>query len=51
MTTMRATLRAHLPERRLEWIEDGRILEITAFHDPGLFPAFALPTALPPTRR
>lgn len=32
-------------------IEDGRIVEVTAFHDPGLFPAFALPTALPPTRR
>jgi RNA polymerase sigma-70 factor (ECF subfamily) len=28
-------------------IEDGRIAEITAFHDPGLFPAFALP----PSRR
>jgi RNA polymerase sigma-70 factor, ECF subfamily len=32
-------------------IEDGRIVEITAFHDPGLFPAFALPLALPPTHR
>jgi RNA polymerase sigma factor (sigma-70 family) len=32
-------------------IEDGRIEEITAFHDPGLFPAFALPAALSPARR
>jgi RNA polymerase sigma-70 factor (ECF subfamily) len=32
-------------------IEQGRILELTAFHDPGLFPAFALPTALPPAHR
>jgi len=32
-------------------IEDGRIVEVTAFHGPGLFPAFALPTALPPTHR
>jgi RNA polymerase sigma-70 factor (ECF subfamily) len=32
-------------------IEDGRILEMTAFHDLGLFPAFRLPTALPPTDR
>jgi RNA polymerase sigma-70 factor, ECF subfamily len=32
-------------------IEDGRIVEVSAFHDPGLFPAFALPTALPPTHR
>jgi RNA polymerase sigma-70 factor (ECF subfamily) len=32
-------------------IEDDRIVELTAFHDPRLFPAFALPTALPPTRR
>jgi RNA polymerase sigma-70 factor (ECF subfamily) len=32
-------------------IENGRIAELTAFHDPGLFPAFALPTALPPTHR
>jgi RNA polymerase sigma-70 factor (ECF subfamily) len=28
-------------------IEGDRIAEITAFHDPGLFPAFALPTVLP----
>jgi RNA polymerase sigma-70 factor (ECF subfamily) len=27
-------------------IEDGRIVELTAFHDPGLFPAFALPAAV-----
>jgi RNA polymerase sigma-70 factor (ECF subfamily) len=32
-------------------IEDGRIVEVTAFHEPGLFPAFALPAALPPTHR
>jgi RNA polymerase sigma-70 factor, ECF subfamily len=32
-------------------IEDDRIVELTAFHDPRLFPAFALPTALPPTHR
>ncbi|MCT9929132.1 sigma-70 family RNA polymerase sigma factor [Planotetraspora sp. A-T 1434] len=32
-------------------IEDSRIMEVTAFHDPGLFPAFALPTALPSTHR
>jgi RNA polymerase sigma-70 factor (ECF subfamily) len=32
-------------------ISDGRIAEITAFHDLGLFPAFALPPALPPTDR
>jgi RNA polymerase sigma-70 factor, ECF subfamily len=32
-------------------IEDGRIEEITAFHDPGLFPAFALPPALSPAHR
>jgi RNA polymerase sigma-70 factor (ECF subfamily) len=32
-------------------VEHGRIAEITAFHDPGLFPAFALPTALPPAHR
>jgi hypothetical protein len=31
-------------------IEDGRILEIVAFHDTGLFPAFALPAAVPPAR-
>jgi RNA polymerase sigma-70 factor (ECF subfamily) len=29
-------------------IEDGRIAELTAFHDRGLFAAFALPAALPP---
>ena len=32
-------------------IEDGRIVEATAFHDPGLFPAFALPTELPSAHR
>jgi RNA polymerase sigma-70 factor (ECF subfamily) len=32
-------------------IDDGRIVEMTAFHDVGLFPAFALPTALPPPDR
>jgi RNA polymerase sigma-70 factor (ECF subfamily) len=32
-------------------IEDGRIAEATAFHDPSLFPAFALPPALPPAHR
>ncbi|GLX00028.1 sigma-70 family RNA polymerase sigma factor [Microtetraspora sp. NBRC 16547] len=32
-------------------IEDGRIVEITAFHDAGLFPAFALATVLPPAQR
>jgi RNA polymerase sigma-70 factor (ECF subfamily) len=32
-------------------IEDGRIVEATAFHDPDLFATFALPTALPPTHR
>jgi RNA polymerase sigma-70 factor (ECF subfamily) len=32
-------------------ISAGRIVEITAFHDPGLFPAFALPQALPPAHR
>ncbi len=32
-------------------IEDRRIVEMTAFHDPGLFPAFGLPTALPPGHR
>jgi hypothetical protein len=31
-------------------IEDGRIAELTAFHNPGLFPAFAPPAALPPAR-
>jgi RNA polymerase sigma-70 factor (ECF subfamily) len=28
-------------------IEDDRVVEATAFHDPGLFPAFALPAVLP----
>jgi RNA polymerase sigma-70 factor, ECF subfamily len=32
-------------------IDDDRIIELTAFHDPRLFPAFALPMALPPTHR
>jgi RNA polymerase sigma-70 factor (ECF subfamily) len=32
-------------------IEDGHILEMTAFHDPGLFAAFDLPTTLPPAHR
>jgi RNA polymerase sigma-70 factor (ECF subfamily) len=32
-------------------IEDGRIVELTAFHDTGLFQAFALPLALSPTDR
>ncbi|HEX6673763.1 MAG TPA: sigma-70 family RNA polymerase sigma factor [Actinomycetes bacterium] len=32
-------------------IEDGRIVEATAFHDLGLFPAFALPVELPPAHR
>ncbi|MEV4753159.1 sigma-70 family RNA polymerase sigma factor [Streptosporangium amethystogenes subsp. fukuiense] len=32
-------------------IEDGLIVELTAFHDPGLFAAFALPMTLPPTDR
>jgi RNA polymerase sigma-70 factor, ECF subfamily len=31
--------------------EDGRIAEMTAFHDPGLFAAFALPMALPAAHR
>jgi RNA polymerase sigma-70 factor, ECF subfamily len=31
-------------------IEDGRIVEVTAFHDLGLFAAFGLPTALPPAQ-
>jgi RNA polymerase sigma-70 factor, ECF subfamily len=30
-------------------IDEGRIAEITAFHDPGLFPAFGLPATLPAT--
>jgi RNA polymerase sigma-70 factor (ECF subfamily) len=29
-------------------IDDDRIVEVTSFHDPGLFAAFALPPALPP---
>jgi RNA polymerase sigma-70 factor, ECF subfamily len=28
-------------------VEDGRIVEATAFHDPHLFPVFGLPAALP----
>ena len=32
-------------------ITGGRIAEMTAFHDPGLFPAFALPATLPPRDR
>jgi RNA polymerase sigma-70 factor (ECF subfamily) len=32
-------------------ITGGRIAEITAFHDPVLFPAFALPATLPPAHR
>jgi RNA polymerase sigma-70 factor, ECF subfamily len=32
-------------------IENGRIAELTAFHDAGLFAAFALPTTLPPAHR
>ncbi|WP_433380627.1 sigma-70 family RNA polymerase sigma factor [Streptosporangium sp. CA-115845] len=32
-------------------IEDDRVVELTAFHDPALFPAFALPMALPPAHR
>jgi RNA polymerase sigma-70 factor (ECF subfamily) len=32
-------------------IQDGRIVELTAFHDPGLFAAFALPTELPSAHR
>jgi RNA polymerase sigma-70 factor, ECF subfamily len=32
-------------------IERGSIVELTAFHDPGLFAAFALPTELPPAHR
>ena len=32
-------------------IGDGRIVEATAFHDLGLFPAFALPTTLPLAHR
>jgi RNA polymerase sigma-70 factor (ECF subfamily) len=30
-------------------IADGLIVEIVAFHDPGLFAAFALPAALAPS--
>jgi RNA polymerase sigma-70 factor (ECF subfamily) len=29
-------------------IAHDHILEMTAFHDPALFPAFALPPSLPP---
>ncbi|WP_030925317.1 hypothetical protein [Streptosporangium amethystogenes] len=29
-------------------IEDGLFVELTAFHDPGLFAAFALPATSPP---
>jgi RNA polymerase sigma-70 factor (ECF subfamily) len=29
-------------------VRDGRLAELTAFHDPDLFPAFGLPTVLPP---
>jgi RNA polymerase sigma-70 factor (ECF subfamily) len=32
-------------------IERGRIVELTAFHDPGLFAAFALPSELAPAHR
>jgi RNA polymerase sigma-70 factor (ECF subfamily) len=32
-------------------VQDDRIMEVTAFHDPGLFRAFALPTALPSAHR
>jgi len=32
-------------------IERGRIVELTAFRDPDLFAAFALPTELPPAHR
>jgi RNA polymerase sigma-70 factor (ECF subfamily) len=32
-------------------IDGGRIAEITAFHEPELFPAFALPMALSPAHR
>jgi RNA polymerase sigma-70 factor (ECF subfamily) len=32
-------------------IEGGLVVELTAFHDPGLFAAFALPAALPPAHR
>lgn len=32
-------------------VEHGRILEMTAFHDLGLFPAFGLPASLPRTDR
>jgi RNA polymerase sigma-70 factor (ECF subfamily) len=28
-------------------VEDGLITEMTAFHDPDLFPAFGLPMSLP----
>jgi RNA polymerase sigma-70 factor (ECF subfamily) len=32
-------------------IEDDHVVEATAFHDPGLFAAFALPTTLSPAHR
>jgi RNA polymerase sigma-70 factor, ECF subfamily len=32
-------------------VEDRHIVEVTAFHDTGLFAAFALPAVLPATRR
>jgi RNA polymerase sigma-70 factor, ECF subfamily len=32
-------------------VEGGRIVEITAFHDTGLFPAFGLPATLAPAHR
>jgi RNA polymerase sigma-70 factor (ECF subfamily) len=32
-------------------IENGRIVEATGFHEPGLFPAFAPPLTLPSTHR
>ena len=28
-------------------VQDGRVQEIVAFHDPALFPAFGLPATLP----
>jgi RNA polymerase sigma-70 factor, ECF subfamily len=32
-------------------VEGGRIVEATAFHDPGLFPSFGLPMSFPADRR
>ena len=32
-------------------IADGHIVDMTAFHDPAMFPAFALPPVLPPAPR